>query len=283
MDIDRITRGTSAVLSVTFYGDEQPTNADNDVIVDVERANGTQVVVSEVATSVGNGTYEFVLPPEPEVTILTASWSGYFSGASTTIETYAEVVGGEFFTLRELRGSDSVLTNTTKYPTEKLREARLAVEAEFEGICERSFMPRYARERLIGNGDGTLWVSNAQPLKVLSCSVNGEDWSDKEFTTPPYNLRVLCVPDGSYWPRDSRVVIEYVYGMPYVPRRIKNAAIKRAKSQLVSSNSRIDERATIMNVPDFGNFVLATPGVRGSLTGIPEVDVVLQEYALGGM
>lgn len=282
MDIDRITRGTSAVLSVTFYGDEQPTNADNDVTVDVERENGTQVVVSEVATSVGSGTYEFVLPPEPEVTILTASWSGNFSGASTTIETYAEVVGGEFFTLRELRGSDSVLTNTTKYPTEKLRDARLAVEAEFEGICGRSFMPRYARERLVGNGDGELWVSNAQPFKVLSCSVNGEDWSDKEFTTPPYNLRVLGVSEGS-WPRGSQVVIEYVYGMPHVPRRIKNAAIKRAKYSLVSNLSRIDERATVMNIPDFGNFVLATPGMRGSYTGIPEVDVVLQDYVLGGV
>jgi len=49
----------------------------------------------------------------------------------------------------------------------------------------------------------------------------------------------------------------------------------------VSTAARIDERATVMNIPDFGNFQLATPGQRGSYTGIPEVDIVLDSYRLG--
>jgi hypothetical protein len=51
---------------------------------------------------------------------------------------------------------------------------------------------------------------------------------------------------------------------------------------LVAGRSRIDERATLMQIPDFGTFNLATPGQRGSWTGIPDVDVVIDQYTLDG-
>jgi hypothetical protein len=274
----RIVRGSPATLSATFYVDETGTALDDVPTVTVTRVGGSQVATG-AATSAGGGTYTYTLPPQADLAVLSASWTGERDGQAVSVDTYAEVVGSEYFSISELRNSDSVLQNTTKYPTSKLISTRLAVESEFEGICGRSFVPRYAREVLYGDGTGTLWLSNPEPLRVISCTVDGEDWSDREFNRPDYNLRILTVNDAR-WHR--KIVIEYEYGKPEVPVRIKEAAIKRAKYSLVSGQSRIDERATVMNIPEFGNFVLATPGVRGSYTGIPEVDVVLDDYVLGG-
>lgn len=275
----RIVRGSPATLSATFYVDEAGTPLDEVPTVTVSHVGGSQVATG-AATSAGGGTYTYALPPQTDLAVLSASWSGERDGQTVSVETYAEVVGSEYFSISELRNFDTVLLNTTKYPTSKLVSTRLAVESEFEGICGRAFVPRYAREVLHGNGTMTLWLSNPEPIRVLSCTVDGEDWSDREFNRSDDNLRVLTVSDAR-WRR--KVVIEYEYGKLEVPVRIKDAALKRAKYSLVSGLSRIDERATVMNIPEFGNFVLATPGVRGSYTGIPEVDVVLQDYVLGGV
>jgi hypothetical protein len=78
------------------------------------------------------------------------------------------------------------------------------------------------------------------------------------------------------------VTAEYEYGMTRVPLLIKQKALKRAKMFLVGANSTIDERALTMNLPDIGSINLATPGVRGSETGVPDIDVVLNRYNLDG-
>ena len=278
----RIVRGSPATLTAVFYVDDAPADLDAVPTVTVTRVDGSQVATG-AATRTGLGTYIYTLPAQSQLAVLTADWSGVLNGGAVSTETYAEVVGAEYFSIAELRAFDSVLSNTTRYPDSKLKAARLAVESEFEGICGRSFVPRYAREVLYGDGNGVLWLANPEPLRVISCTVNGEDWSAKEFTRPDYNLRVLGLPMWEYWPRDAQVVLEYEYGKPEAPIRIKQAAMKRAKYTLVSDQSRIDERATTMNIPDFGNFVLATPGMRGSYTGIPEVDVVLQDYVIGSL
>lgn len=281
MDSQRIRRGTPATVSVLFTGDETPIDPDGPAIdVTVTGANGTEVA-SGAATRAGTGAYTFNLPAQSSLNVLSIDWAGEFDGTPTTITTYADVVGGEYFTIAELRDFDSVLSNTTKYPYAKLVAARAYVEAEFEGICERAFVASYAREVLYGGGTCALWLANPEPLRLISLTVNDEDWSSKQFTTPQYNLRVISAPADSPIPRAARVVIEYEYGKDIVPLRIKNAALKRAKYILVADQSRIDERATTMNIPDFGNFILATPGIRGSKTGIPEVDVVLDDYMLG--
>lgn len=279
--IERVARGAPSTLFVTFYGDEAPVDADGNVDVLISRADGTTLLTG-TATHASTGVYTYVLPAQAALNVLTVEWTGTFNGEATTITSTVEVVGGQYFSIAELRAVDTVLQNKTKYPFERLVAARLAVEAEFEGICGRAFVPRYARERLIGDGSGVLWLANPDPLRPVSLTVDDADWSDQTLGRRDDNLRTLVLDSGTF-PYGSKIVIEYEYGMDVVPIRIRNAGLKRAKYALVADQSRIDERATTMNIPDFGNFILATPGIRGSYTGIPEVDVVLQDYQIGSL
>ncbi len=75
------------------------------------------------------------------------------------------------------------------------------------------------------------------------------------------------------------IYIEYEYGTAQVPRMISEKAKKRAKGNLIGLASTIDPRATTMNIPDVGFVNLATPGQRGSQTGIPDIDVILERYS----
>lgn len=286
MDIDRIQRGSPADLSVTFYGDETPTNADGAVTYVVKNRAGT-TIASGTATNSATGVYKFTLAAQAVLGTLTIAWSGTFQGSPVTITSYAEVISGVYFSVAELRAFDSALANTTKYPNSKLQDARTSAEMDFERICGRAFLPRYNWEVLSGEGCRELWLEKPEFLRLISLSVGVSpdiaDWSSRTLLKVPDNLRSVRLPLYEYWPvGDYNVAIEYEYGRDTVPFDIKRAALKFARYKLVSDQSRIDERATVMQVPEFGSFSLATPGFRGSYTGIPDVDVVLKEYELPG-
>lgn len=277
--MNRIVRGSPAALSLAFTVDEVPTDLDAPPAVVVTRVDGTQAAAG-ASTRTGLGEYTYTLPAQSQLSSLTAVWSGLLSGLSVSAETYAEVVGGQFFSVAELRNFDSVLMNTTKYPTAKLVAARLLVESDFEGFCNRAFFPRGHRETIFGDGTKSLWLAKPDPLRLVSLVVDyDQDWSARMFTRPDDNLHVINL-DNDVWPKNTRIDIEYEYGFPTPPVRVVQASKKLAKYRLVADQSRIDERATTMNIPDFGNFVLSTPGMRDALTGIPDVDVVLWDYAL---
>jgi hypothetical protein len=277
--MNRIVRGSPGTLALTFTVDEVPTDMDAPPTVTVTAVDGSQMAVGG-STRTGVGAYTYLLPAQAQLSPLTVVWSGLLSGQAVSATTYAEIVGAEYFSVMELRYFDNVLLNTTKYPTNKLIDARLAAESDFEDFCNRGFVPRAYRETVIGDGTGSLWLAKPDPIRFLSLTVNGEDWSARTFTRPDDNLHVVTL-DSGVWPSNGRVVVTYEYGMPTPPVRVKNAAMKLAKYRLVQDQSRIDERATAMTIPDFGTFAMATPGMRDSITGIPDVDVVLWDYALG--
>lgn len=277
--MNRIVRGSPGTLSMVYTVNDVPTDLDAPPTLSVTRIDGS-VAASGTSNRTDLGSYAYTLPPESQLSPLTVTWSGLLSTVAVSVETYAEIVGGEYFSIQELRDYDAVLQNTTKYTTAKLQAARLNAESDIEGLCNRAFVPRGYRENLVGNGTCSLWLSRPDPIRLFALTVNGEDWSDRTFTRPDDNLRVINL-DSGVWPSCSKIVIYYEYGTLTPPVRIANAAKKLAKYRVVGDQSRIDERATVMTIPDFGTFSLATPGIQAaSLTGIPEVDIVLWDYAL---
>lgn len=280
MDIERVVRNTPATLTVTFYTDETPNDADGTVSVVIKRANGTTLTSGNAVHqgAAGSGKYAFNLAPQASLNNLTVDWSGTFSGAVATISNRVEIVGGHYFTIAELRGYDSALADSSKYSTAALADARLAVEVEFERVCHRAFVHRFFREPFQGDGSHYVWLKYPEIKQVLSVNdVAVVDDSDFLTYDGMYELRWLT----DIFVNDEPYIIEYEYGMDDVPVDIKRAALRRARGLLTGSRARIDERATVMQIPDFGTFQLSTPGQRGAMTGIPDIDVVLADYALG--
>lgn len=290
-DLDWVLRSTPARLSVTFYGDETPLDADGAVTITITKADGSVLVSAAGTTHVtpaDSGTYTFDLAPQVDLNVLTCVWTGTFSGSPVSITTGVEIIGGQLFTLAEGRASDSALSDVNKYPISALIDARVQVTEEFERACKRSFIPRYRREVVDGvdtNGR-MLLLDKADPIRLLSVKVREDDDTVTTWTAPEIATLTLdrqgevARNDGDVWPTyyDNNITVEYEYGLLRVPAEIKRVALIRFKSLLVQKFTAIPDRATSWTAEGGGTFSLATPGRSGYITGIPEVDAVLNDY-----
>lgn len=298
--MDRVQRNTAATISVTFYNGTTAVEADGAVTVVAKKADGTTLFSTSATNEAAVGVYSVIIPPQATLNILTLTWSGTFTGTAITMESVVEIVGGFYFSIAELRGYESQFANTTKYPNSKLTETRAYVETEFEDICHRAFVPRFYRETGMvadyssgpvssspGVSSGLLWTEKPELIRINSVFVNDVDQSAwiaaNYFKKDKYSPRALVVSDSAlsvFYATD--VTMEYEYGMTQVPLPIKQKALKRAKQMLLGQSSTMDERATTMLIPDVGTVNLATPGLRGSETGVPDIDVVLNRYKIDG-
>lgn len=291
--MERVLRNTAATVSVTFYNGTTPVDADANVTIVAKKADGSTLISTTATNEVDPGVYSVVIPPQANLNVITLQWTGSFTGTPVTIESIVEIVGGFYFSIAELKAMDANFSNTTKYPTSTLIDARMAVEAEFEDITGRAFVPRYYRELGISTDDDSqmLWLEKPEPIRFISFDIDGVSqmaWVNAGYLTrdkySPRGIRVSSDALGvfSYDPLYYPTNAEYEYGMTQVPIPIKQKALKRAKQYLLGQRSTIDERATTMTLPDIGTINLATPGQRGSETGVPDIDVVLQRYTLDG-
>lgn len=276
-------------VSTTFYDDtEAALTATGDVAVSVTDYAGTEITTG---TAVATDTlYTYTLPAQSELDALTVTFTGVFGGATRTQAVRVDVVGGFYFSLAELRAYDEVLTNITKYPTQRLVAARDSVEAKFEETCHRAFVPRFAAETLNGTGRDTLWLDKPDWSVILSVAVDGSD------VTADYDgnrnadrgAKAVTLPFPGYWPLGvSNIAITYTYGFSAVPQGIHDAALRYARYLLISQgNTVLNERATSLRVPSTGDretaMSLAVPGRSGSYVGIPDVDVELDRWILPG-
>lgn len=291
--MERVLRNTAATVSVTFYSGSSPVEADGAVAVVAKKADGSTLFSTNATNDPAVGVYSVVIPAQANLNFLTLSWTGSFTGTPVTIESKVEIVGGFYFSIGELRAYDSAFSNLTRFPDELLVTIRDQVEAEFEDICKRAFVPRYYREDAIelDYDEDMIWLEKPEPIRFLSIKQNNVDYTS--WYSSGYLIRDKNSPRGvhvvnsalgvfNYDPLYYPTSVEYEYGLTSVPIPIKEKALKRAKIKLIGLNSTIDERALTMILPDIGTVNLATPGQRGSETGVPDIDVVLKKYTLDG-
>jgi hypothetical protein len=188
------------------------------------------------------------------------------SGGFGTQSTYVDVVGGFFFTIAELRASSPQLASTTTFTTTRLLEARTSVEDALEKVLGFAMVPRFRTQTLTG------WARTEWPLL-------NELW--------PYVrvIRTIVVDEvaiepaafGGYdWPPGySTVEVAYEHGLDEPGPRWKRYALMLAKNWLL--DSPIDDRASTFSSVEGGTYGLVTPGLRGSIFGIPEVDAAVNE------
>lgn len=287
----RVLKTAAATLTHTFEVGETATDASGTVTVTVTGPDGSTVATGDAAHD-GTGVYTFDLAGQADLTALTVAWAGTVGGADVVEYDQVEICGGFFFGLSEGRASDSSLSDTSKYPTADLITKRLEVEEECESICDRAFVPRYARVVLNGNDASEILLSHPDPERSVAHvrrirSVSMAPRADEVFVDfTAAQLAALSVSDdGTLRRLDgarftegwANVIVEYEYGLDAPPRQLIQATLTRFRTRLNIGRSAVPDRASSFTSSEGGTYRLDMPGAWK--TGIPEVDAVYGRYS----
>lgn len=294
MATSRVIKNAAATISHTWYVGETATDP-SAATYGVVDATGTTVVAAGTSATItggGAGTTTFSLAAQTTSRLLTVTWSATVSGVARVEVDQVEVVAGFFFTLAEARASDSSLSSTVTYPSSALETARYETEVECETICDRAFLPRYARVVTDGTGSSLLTIGHPDSHRSLgdfrslrrisvapSVDESFVDFSAGELADVAVQADGTLIRTGGdafTWGVDN-VVVEYEYGFTEPPPDLKRAALIRLRSRLNMHRSGIPERAQSYSVVDGTTFRLDMPGAWK--TGIPEVDAVYRRYS----
>lgn len=282
---ERILVNTAATISAQFldqYGDAANPGT---VTVGVVKEDGTEVIAAGTATG-GTGTSPRTLALTyaqvgTQTNFLTATWSGSSTG---TLETVIEVVSGFYFTEAQARAwKHGLMDSTTSYPTTQLRSARLTVEHEFERVCW-PFLPRYRRVSVAPTNEYRLWLPDMRVRNVRSIRNYASDnatytaWTAAELASLVVSGSGQIVSGSTpFISNGGPLVIEYEYGLDRPEQRVVDAAIARCRYIMNADQSGVPERAQSYTAAEGGTYSLTTAGRGNAITGMPDVDVVLND------
>jgi len=267
-----LLRGASAELFFELTVAGEPVEADDAPTVTVVRDDGTALVTDAPATG-SKGEYSLVLSPEQTASldILTATWKATVDGVVQTFTTRHEIVGDYLASIKAIRDS---LPKQVSPSEEGIVWARTLAEGWLEDECRVAFRPRYAREAVDGTGEGKILLGRPRLIGLREVTVNGE----------PADLETLKgYPSGVVWTAGSwpegalNISVAYEHGFPRPPAQVSRAAVRLARHFIVENPSDYDERASSMST-DEAHYTFITPGMRGAITSIPEVNVVIEAF-----
>jgi hypothetical protein len=290
VDVMRVMQGTTRVVTLRLSDDGTPIDPDGDALsVSATNDAGASVMDATAATRVEAGEYTVPLTPSQTSTLdlLTLQWEGEIAGVAYVSRSLVEVVGGYWFTVPAMRqqpGISMVLTD------EEIAASRTSAEEFLEDQAHRSYVPRYRREQhRLAAGDETILLERPDLTSVRSLSVDGTalttdqldalDLDTAGIIDLACNALALSGDPLDLWRRHRprHVEVAYEYGLPSPTVIAQRAALVLARHWLI--NGPLDARAIGVPVEGGGVVPLLTPGVRGSITGLPEVDVFLQQRA----
>lgn len=286
VDIDsgqsRILQSQQAKLLITAYVDNTTTDFDAAPAVTVKRDDTTTLTSGTATNEAGTGIYSFTLTPAQTASLdkLTVTWTGTIDGAAQTFTTRHEIVGGTLFTLADLQARLTDDQISTTFTAAQLAEGRARAEAALEDACSMAWVPRYLRKRYDGTGTTDLLIEHA-PVTITAIRTRDRGGTWTSFTAGELAL-VDALDEGvlvraATWPVGrGNVEVTYTHGVADAPLRVRQAALLLARELLV--NGPISDRATRIELE--GGVVEArlTPGIRGIVFGIPEVDAVIAQY-----
>lgn len=281
----RIVQATTATIQFQGVDSDGEPGDPGTVTVHVTDSQGNDVLAAGTATS-GTGTDPRTVALTVEQTAaidrLTAAWS---VGSTVVGSTVHDVVGGVYCTLKEIRGDGSALKQQSQHPRDELIADRTEVEYQFESVCRRAFVPRFRSEEIESRGSRRLilgwpdlrevvWADYWDGTAWVAVSNYGVDVTQ----VSPSDAGLADLPDNSTcWP-SGRVRVGYRYGWDRPPADLQRAAVKATRARRHQDRSGIEDRATVVTVPDVGTMQLATPGMGQWVTAIPEVDEALKRY-----
>lgn len=271
MSVQRILKGSSATIVEPLLDGlgQVPTPAPTSAQVSIRNAAGEDLGSGITATPTGN-TSEFAVDINTAMTVdldhLTLTWVS--AGFQTT--THLEVVGGFLFTIEELRAQSAQLANLTNYTATTLAQVRADVENALEDALGYALVPRFGTTRF-GLGSTTLRL---HPYLRAVRSIT-DDATAVDVTTVRYDSTGFV----SGYTFTGPTVAAFEHGLDYPSPTARARGLQLAKAWAITGP--IDDRTTSFTSPETGiTSVYATPGVGGSIFGLPAVDQWVQAERL---
>lgn len=274
----QILRGVAATLSWQPQGsDGEPAAPADTVTVGVTKADGTVVIAAGTATAGSAALPRTVaLTAQADLSLLTATWTVAGTVAATTL---IEVVGGYWFSVADAERIDPSFADEGTYPRQRLLAKRAEIEADLEAAMHVAWVPRYRRVEVAGTGDRELLVPNVELRAVRSVRAYNPD--GVTYTTfAAAELASLTITEHdtirrlSPWACGIVYVVEYEHGVDRPSPELQAAAVALLRYRMNAHKSGTPDRATSMNAGGV-TYSLSTPGQRGVITGLPDVDVVI--------
>ena len=137
----RVLINTPAVHKAKFALDGVPTDFDAMPTLTVTTADGSTIPAT--AERSATGTYSWQMLGHPTVELLTLTWVGTVLSMPAALTTYAEIVGGYYAAVDDVRAADASLADAD---ADDIIAAINEAEDEAERIMGRAFVRRYRRD-----------------------------------------------------------------------------------------------------------------------------------------
>lgn len=278
----RVLRATAlTVNSPTFVGadGESPEATASTPVAAVAREDGTALTAAVVSgTAVSTGVYaaSITTTHTAQLDRLKVTWTGTAGSLAQTYTTELEVVGAHYASVPEIR-DERGLDNTTTFPLHLIRRVRDAWANRVEDACGVSFVPRYERDVLSGDGTCRLALSHIRPLSLIAVTIDGTSQTLTDFTLHDTGMIEF---EGSSFPTSStgpNVTVTYEHGFPNVPEDVRHEVLKAIRMDLLRYSKDLPTDAISQAFPDGPTIRYSTPGPDRP-TGILALDAVLARY-----
>jgi len=280
----RILIRTAATLSWQGVDSDGEVADPGTVTVTVTDSDGT-ALATDAATS-GSGTsartYSLTAANNQSVDLLTATWK--VSGTTVGVTKIA-AVGAVYASVSAIRAREPRIADVSAYPTAAVTAARARVETMFEDACGVAFVPRFEVERFIGSGRTTKTLAWPRLRELRWGRVYDSDGTTytaltaAELAAIPANTAGIAERvDGNVWPAGRLIEVGYAHGYDALPADGLPHVARCVSVDLNQPASAIPDRAVSFQPAEGGNVILATPGVRDWVTGIPSVDEWLMRH-----
>ncbi len=274
--LDRVPLGAAAVLSLT---PETPAGGSYTLAspssVVVRDGAGVEVHAGSATVAADEQSLSATVPASAldALDSYTVEWTATVSGAQSGFTSALEVCGGYFTTIAELRALRGEFAST---PGATLLRARALAETAFEKQCKVAFVPRAARESLIGSGRDVLVLGHVALRELYEVKIDGVALSAGDLAAlTPEEPGLVTRPGGVIWPQQASIDVYYAHGYDRPEAPVVDA-VRRLAREYVVPDANLPPRA-VLQVTEYGNFRLGALDEENPF-GIPDVDAVYRAY-----
>lgn len=265
----QVLTGQNSLLTFTVYADGTPADQGPATLNLVDLA-GAETAVP--ATNVGDGVYTAEVGPFDTVGFYRAVLE---TPDATFDQGHVEVVGNFLFTEAQARAfQDGRIEAEAKFSDAEIAAERIGITDWLESVTGASWVPRYRRATLRGNGRHEISLIDAFRTEGPSggegatsdiqriISINGEPVDDTDVDISRWRI---CWDSGTF---TGRTVIEYEYGHRHLRSGVDRIALLELVTRLPAS--RLPQTA-VAATDDFGTYNWE-PQNSGRPSRVPEVN-----------